>query len=358
MIVPIRRACRRLPVRLAIVVYLATVGGAVSWAQAPRRPLAHLLGPQGLLTSGQYLWADELVFPGYRIQRNTLTGGYRLLDAQEVAVTSGSFTDCQARLQQIRRERALPPLKPKVVLILHGLADRRRSGQPMADYLQRNGDYQAFALGYPSLFEDLGPPAKSLANVIAHLEGVQEIDLVAHSLGNLVIRQYYGDMADPTGVRRADPRLKRIVMVGPPNDGTRLMNSFNTSLPEYELTSRMLSELGRDWAVWTARLGVPTCEFGILAGGTGQPGGFNPRMPGDNDGLLEVQTTRLPGASDFLVVPTPHSGMLHSAEMMRYTLNFLQHGYFVSVEQKRPIPAATQPPKDSHPATSGTAREF
>ena len=37
------------------------------------------------------------------------------------------------------------------------------------------------------------------------------------SLGNLVIRHYYGDMADPTGSRRPDPRLKRIVMLGPPN---------------------------------------------------------------------------------------------------------------------------------------------
>ena len=73
--------------------------------------------------------------------------------------------------------------------------------------------------------------------------------------------------------------------------------------------------------------GVPACEFGILAGGTGWPGGFNPLMPGDNDGLLEVETTRLAGASDFLV-PTPHMGMLHSPEVMRYTLNFLQHGSF------------------------------
>ena len=74
--------------------------------------------------------------------------------------------------------------------------------------------------------------------------------------------------------------------------------------------------------------------------------------------LLEVQTTRLSGVSDFLVVPTPHSGMLQSAEVMRYTLNFLQHGCFVSADQRRPIPAVTQSPKDSHPLTSGTAREL
>ena len=163
---PSGRICRRLPIRLAFVSYLVSLGCAVSWAQPSPQPLSRLLGPQGLLTGGEYLWADELVFQGYRIQCNTLTGDYRLLDAHDRAIAAGSFADCQARLKQIQRELALPPLKPKVVLILHGLADSRHAGQPMADYLQHNSDYQAFALGYPSLFEELGPPAKSLASVI------------------------------------------------------------------------------------------------------------------------------------------------------------------------------------------------
>lgn len=333
-------------------------GASVSWSQPAVRPLSRLLGPEGVLRSGQYMWADELVFSGWRIQRNTLNGAYRLLDAEERLHTTGSFDACRTELDKIRRERALPPLRPKVVLILHGLGDRRKSGQPLADFLEKSGEYQAFALGYPSLFEDLGPPAKSLASVIAHLDGVQEINLVGHSLGNLVIRQYYGDCGDPQAGRRPDPRLKRLVMLGPPNDGGRLIDAIGQSLPENEVISRVLAEFGRQWSQGTAHLGMPTCEFGIVAGGTGKPGGFNPLLPSDNDGLLEIATTRLSGASDFLVVPVFHAVMFRSPEVQRATLNFLQHGYFVSADRRQPIPGEAPPPQTPAAPPPSAAREF
>ena len=51
-------------------------------------------------------------------------------------------------------------------------------------------------------------------------------------------------------------------------------------------------------------------------------------LPGDDDGLITVASTRLPGASDFLLVPTLHVLLPLDAKVMKYTLSFLQHGQF------------------------------
>ena len=43
------------------------------------------------------------------------------------------------------------------------------------------------------------------------------------------------------------------------------------------------------------------------SGGLGNNVGMNPLLPGDDDGLVTVQSTRLAGAADFLVLPVVHA---------------------------------------------------
>src|SRR5437868_348541 len=60
---------------------------------------------------GKQFWTDELLFRDWRIQRNTLTANYRLLDENDVRRAWGSFVDCRAKLDEIKRERALEPMR-------------------------------------------------------------------------------------------------------------------------------------------------------------------------------------------------------------------------------------------------------
>ena len=297
---------------------------------------------------GKQFWSDELLFRDWRIQRNVLTANYRLLDENDVRRAWGTFADCRAKLEEIKRERSLPPMRGRVVILLHGLGRTRSSTRHMAKYLAEQGNLTVLEFGYASTRAEVAEHAKSLASVIAHLDGVDEIDFVAHSLGNLVIRHMLGDETEQTEGHRADPRIKRIVMLAPPNNGAKLAQLLADSKLFKSIAGPTGAELGPHWAELERHLAVPTCEFGIIAGGRGEHAdahgdehGRNPLLQGDDDLIVAVPETKLPGASDFLVLPALHAFMMDEPKVQEATLSFLLHGYFESADRRHPLGKGT-----------------
>ena len=297
-------------------------------------------GPLDLLPTlgGMQFWQDELVYHGWRIQRNVLTGHYRLLDERDWKIVSGSFDRCRDKLDEIKRQRSLPPLKSRVVLLVHGLFRSRGSMDNLGKYLAAQGEFEAMTVGYPSTRAGVGQHAKGLASVIEHLNGVEEIDFVAHSLGNLVIRHYLADNTDPQTGRQGDPRIKRIVMLGPPNNGAQLAETFGQNTIFELVVGTSGQELSRGWSELEKKLATPACEFGVIAGGRGDEKGYNPLVQGDDDGVVSVDSARLAGASDFLVLPILHTFMMEQRSVQDATLCFLEHGYFTAADKRQPIP--------------------
>ena len=66
--------------------------------------------------------------------------------------------------------------------------------QGLCDYIERKSDFTVVNVGYPTTLLDIGTHARYLAHLIDGLEGVEEINFVAHSMGNIVIRHYLHDM--------------------------------------------------------------------------------------------------------------------------------------------------------------------
>jgi pimeloyl-ACP methyl ester carboxylesterase len=296
---------------------------------------------------GKQFWTDELVFHDWRIQRHAYSGHCRLLDAENYRRMWGDFDTCRAKLEECKREENLPPLKSKVVLVLHGICRSRASMSEICEYLQHHSDYEVLNVSYASTRADLASHAAALTRVIEHLEGVKQIDFVAHSLGNLVIRRYLGDGTNEETGRRPDPRIKRIVMLGPPNNGAALAITFRNNKLFGMIFGKSGKQLATDWDNLQRRLATPGCQFGIIAGGLGDDDGSNPLIGGDDDLIVSVAETRLPGASDFLVLPVMHRTLLSDPQVHESMLRFLQHGYFVSADQRQPIAAETaaQPEK-------------
>ena len=287
---------------------------------------------------GVQVWADELLFHDWRIQRNSLTGHYRLLDGRNFRHAWGSFDECRAKLDLIKREQKLPAMRGTAVIVLHGLFRHRGSMGKLSEYLADKGEYNVFTFGYASTRADVELHARSLARVLKNLEGIEEINLVAHSLGNLVIRRYLADATDEASGRKPDPRLRRIVMIGAPNNGAQLARTFSRTPLFSTVVGAVGHELGHGWNELISRLATPCCEFGIIAGGRGDGKGYSPLLPGDDDMVVTVEETRLPGARDFKVLPVLHSFMMNDLAVMEHTLRFLERGYFVSEEARQPIP--------------------
>ena len=285
---------------------------------------------------GMQFWGDVQFFHQWRIQRNVFTGHYRLLDERNFRHAWGTLERCQAKLAGIKSARSLPPMQGRAVIVLHGLIRTRSSMNSLCRFLRTHGGYSVFNVNYPSTRAELSAPAQDLASIVAHLEGVDEIHMVSHSLGSLVIRHY---LAQQASLGDADPRLKRIVMLAPPNNGAELAEKLGCNPVFKSLFGPAGYQLAKCWSDLKKQLAIPSCEFGIIAGGRGNPRGYNPLLSGDDDLVVSVDTTRLPGARDFTVLPVVHTYMMNNRELQQSVLRFFQHGFFVSEAERNPIPA-------------------
>jgi pimeloyl-ACP methyl ester carboxylesterase len=293
---------------------------------------------------GKQFWADELFFHDWHIQRNVFTGHYRLLSGANLRYAWGSFDECRAKLEIIKQQRKLPPMTGPGVIVLHGLFRTASAMSKISRYLREQGGYTVFNVSYPSTRGTVADHAASLARVIEHLDGIGELNFVAHSLGNLVVRHYLADHTNPGAGLRPDPRIKRMVMLGPPNQGALIAETLGKVGAFHVVAGASASQMAREWSLLEARLATPDFEFGILAGGRGTEKGYNPLLGEDNDLVVSVESTRLSGAADFAVLPALHSFMMDDATVHQYTLRFLEHGHFVSASERHPITAEAVPP--------------
>lgn len=322
---------------VAILLALGLIGCPSLMAQEDAEPSLRPNLPSPTL-GGMQFWGDELFFQKWRIQTNVLTGHCRLLDEQNVRHAWGTFDECLAALNAVKRGRNLPPMQGRAVVVLHGLADTRMSMEPLCELLEKKGQYVAFNVTYPSTRQGIAEHAERLARILKRLDGIEHIDLVGHSLGNIVIRRWLADQA--VEGRRVDARIKRIVMIGPPNHGSEIAETLGKGRLFKFVLGEAGQGLGPHWEVEEDKLAVPQCEFGIIAGGLADDAGFNPLLPGDDDGIVTVASTQLAGAHDFVLVPTLHAALPFSPKVQHYALRFFEQGYFVSPEHRRPIVAS------------------
>lgn len=291
---------------------------------------------------GKQLWSDELIFREWRIQRNALTGHYRLLDETNKRRAWGTFEQCRDKFKRLKEDLDLPPLRRKVVIVLHGLFRSRSSMSDLCDYLSEQGDLTALNVSYASTRGGLDTHAAGLARVVENVgPEVTEINFVAHSLGNLVIRRYLACCYQGADGFRTDPRIHRIVMLAPPNRGARLAEYFKRNKLVEWVWGDSGTELANRGDALQEKLGIPQCQFAIIAGGKDAPDGHNRLIPGDDDFVVTVEETKLPGARDFVVIPTYHSFIMNNTTSREHTLRFLEHGYFVGESLRRPITPET-----------------
>jgi pimeloyl-ACP methyl ester carboxylesterase len=290
---------------------------------------------------GTQLWTDRLIYGEWRIQQNAVTGHYRLLDDENVRRISGTYGQCRTEFLKLKKELELPPLKSTAVITLHGLGAWRGVMQPLANYLAKEGDWTSINFGYASTRKSVADHALALKHVIDNLEGVEHVHLVAHSLGNIVVRRYFDLRNDQKYADRHGPKIERVVMIGPPNNGSAIARMLENSKLFEIVGGTSAQQLGEAWDELQPKLATPP-HFGIIAGSTLRGNGTNPLVPGDDDMMVGVEETKLPGAEDFLTVSSTHTLMLFKGAVREATLRFLQDGYFVSADKKQPITATAE----------------
>jgi pimeloyl-ACP methyl ester carboxylesterase len=276
-------------------------------------------------------WTDEAIRHDWRLQRRPGTESCRVLDPTDGVVRAGTAAECRAALAAIEAEGRLPPPRGETVILLHGLGEGRDSMQPLAEQLRRSLDATVLTFGYASVRADIDAHGRALAAVVAGLPATRRISFVGHSLGNLVVRRW---LAIAPAADRG--RVHRLVMLGPPNQGSDLARMASRIWGVAESAEGAARDLVVEWQRVAPGLAVPECPFGIIAGGKGDGAGFSSLLDGDDDAVVRVAETHLPGADDFLLRPVPHAAMMRDSAVQRATQEFLAHGRFPDP----PAPAA------------------
>jgi triacylglycerol lipase len=210
--------------------------------------------------------------------------------------------------------------KRECVVVLHGLARSSHSMSRLADRLSDAG-FVVNNLDYPSTREPFDELVAGLVRAVERdSASCPRIHFVGYSLGALLVRGY---------LRQDHPKnLGRVVMIGPPNHGSEIVDAIGCTWLFHAIFGPVGSELGTSPGGLPARLGLPDFEFGVIAGN--QP--INPLgwwlIPGENDGEVSVESTRLEGMGDFIVVPENHTFMMNGPEVAKETVAFLRTGHF------------------------------
>ena len=258
---------------------------------------------------GYQLWNDRLVTAGgWRVQRHVVTGHCRTLDPGNVRRAWGDFDACRRAVPDD------PPTDRPTVLCLHGLARSRFSMEPMAGHL-RDAGFRVLNVGYASTRQDVDAHAETVEAVLRHGPTLDRVHWVGHSLGCLVARRYHA--------RAIGPPLGRVVMLAPPNQGSRLATTLIDN-PLFALLNGPSGQLIAEWSTLAATLAVPA-EVGVIAG---EYAGFtNPLMREAGDLIVGIEETRLPGA-ETRVLPHSHTLIMNKADTMRLAERFLKTGTF------------------------------
>lgn len=218
-----------------------------------------------------------------------------------------------------------PGLAPaaECVVLLHGLARSSMSMNRMASRLEEAG-FATVNIDYPSreyTVEELAETAvpRGLEACRAQ-EGIDKIHFVTHSLGGILLRQYLST--------REIEELGRVVMLGPPNQGSAAVDELR-GVPGFEwLNGPAGFQLGKGPESVPLRLGPADFELGIIAGNRTIDPVTSAVLENPDDGRVSVEDTKLEGMADFIVVEHSHAFMMRMSRPIELTIEFLRTGRF------------------------------
>ncbi len=278
-------------------------------------------------------WTDEIVQHDWRLQRRPGTDACRILDPADRIVREGTADDCREAFAEFEASGRIQPVRGEAVILLHGLGEGRASMSPLAEHLKRSLDATVLTFGYASVKADIDAHGRALSLVVASMPQAERISFVGHSLGGLVVRRWMA-------VAAADDlaRAHRVVMLGPPNQGSDLARLASRIWGVAARAEGAARDLVVDWQKVAPSLAVPSCPFGIVAGGKGDEAGYSPLLAGDDDAVVRVEETLLDGADGFLVLPVHHAAMMRDASVQRATREFIRSGRFPAAESSAAAP--------------------
>lgn len=208
------------------------------------------------------------------------------------------------------------------VVLLHGLARTAKSMSKLEAALKSRG-LNVANIDYPSRemsIQSLAPSAVERGLAACRKDNPRKIHFVTHSLGGILVRYYLS--------KSTIPELGRVVMLGPPNQGSEVADKFS-GVPGYASVNGPSGfQLGTGPDSIPATLGPVTFPVGVIAGTESVNPILSTAFDETNDGKVSVARAKVDGMSDFMEVAASHPFIMRNPEAIRQTIEFLFHGKF------------------------------
>ncbi len=201
------------------------------------------------------------------------------------------------------------------VTLVHGLWMNELAMVPLQSRIRTCG-FKVNRFGYPSMRAGLEENAARLSRFIAALD-MDVIHVVAHSLGGVVTLRALQ--------LRPDQIVQRVVLLGSPVSGSM----SGRRLARFRAGRMLLGKSTDIWKTQSVNRSPDGVAVGVIAGsvslGLGRLFG---KLPEPNDGVVPLEETNVINATDQVVLPTNHTGLLLSSRVASHVCAFLSDASF------------------------------
>jgi len=208
------------------------------------------------------------------------------------------------------------------VILLHGLCRTKRSMRSMEDSLIRAG-FRVWNVDYVSRsaqIDELSENVIGQAVTECRRDGASTIHFVTHSLGGILVRSYL--------TRHQLPELGRVVMLGPPNQGSEVVDKLGRLWLFKVINGPTGQQLGTNHDSVPNRLGAVDFCLGVIAGNRSVNWINSLLISGPDDGKVSVERTKVEGMTGHIVIPATHPFIMKDRFAIRQTIKFLRTGVF------------------------------
>lgn len=205
------------------------------------------------------------------------------------------------------------------VILLHGLARSSDSMKTIEKHLIEEG-YYVINIDYPSREYSIEDLAENV--ILPAVEQCKDrpVNFVTHSMGGILVRQYLS--------KHKISNLKKVVMLGPPNNGSEVVDKL-CNAPGFNIINGDAGmQLGTGELSIPSQLGAANFNLGVIAGNRSVNLILSSLIPDKDDGKVSVASTKLDGMNDHIEMETTHPFMMRNEKVIEQVIHYLKTGRF------------------------------